>query len=150
MQDKFITIIAKLAKQAADKKEVPAGAIVIDKEGEIIGQGYNLSHSRKDVTEHAEIRALKQAFKKTGDWRLDGYTIMVNLEPCLMCLGAIVNARINKLIYFLDNPNFGSVASKLTKQQLKKLFPKLEIIKIEDKGKTHQLLKEFFGKLRNK
>ncbi|RLC37328.1 hypothetical protein DRH29_02475 [candidate division Kazan bacterium] len=146
--EKYINEIAKLAQKAFDKKEVPIGAIVINGQGNIIGRGYNLSHGRRDSTEHAEIRALRQAFRKVGDWRLDNCTLIVNLEPCLMCLGAVANARIKKIIYFLDDPLFGSVASKLTKKQLKKLFPKLEIEKVKDKDKTKGLLQKFFKKLR--
>ena len=150
MNQRYLKEIAKLARTAFNKKEVPAGAIIIDIDGVIIGKGYNLTHSKKDSTEHAEIRALKQAFRKQKDWRLDNCKLIVNLEPCLMCLGAIANARIKEVIYFLANPAFGSVESKLTKAQLKKLFPKLKVTKITDKGETKILLQEFFEGLRNK
>ena len=142
--------VQSLAQQAFIKCEIPVGAIVVDKSGQIIGRGYNLSHSKKDVVEHAEIRALKQAFKKTGDWRLDGCKLIVNLEPCLMCLGAIVNARVKEVIYFLADPQFGSVESRLTKKQLTKLFPKLTIKKVDDTGETKKLMQQFFQNLRDK
>ena len=142
--------VLALAKKAFQKKEIPVGAIVVDKTGRIIGRGYNLSHAKKSVLEHAEIRALRQAFKKIGDWRLDGCKLIVNLEPCLMCLGAITNARVSKLEYFLADPQFGSVESKLTKKQLVKLFPKLVIKKLDDAGETKQLIQEFFTQLRKK
>lgn len=148
--EKQIEEINRLAQKAFDKKEVPIGAIIIDNNGKIIGRGYNLAHAHKDSTEHAEIRALKSVFKHIGDWRLDKYTLIVNLEPCLMCLGAIANARIKKVVYFLDDPLFGSVESKLTSAQLKKLFPKLKVEKIKDKGETKKLLQDFFEKLRDK
>lgn len=141
-------IVLALAQKAFHKKEIPVGAIVIDKSGKIIGRGYNLSHSKKDVVEHAEIRALKQAFKKTGDWRLDDCKLIVNLEPCLMCLGAIANARIKEVIYYLADPQFGSVESRFTKKQLAKLFPRLIINKETDTGETKALLQQFFQKLR--
>lgn len=150
MTGNHIKEINKLAQKAFGKKEVPIGAIVIDNQGKIVGRGYNLAHSKKDSTEHAEIRALKQAFRRIDDWRLDKHTLIVNLEPCLMCLGAIANARIKKVIYFLDDPLFGSVESKLTEKQLKKLFPKLVIEKVKDKGETKKLLQDFFNNLRNK
>lgn len=148
MKKEYIKKISSLALTAFRKKEIPIGAIIIDKLGNIVAEGYNLTHSYKDSCQHAEIRALKQAFKKLNDWRLDNYTLIVNLEPCLMCLGAIHNARIKKVIYFLENPLFGSVVSKLTKPQLKKLFPKLSIEKVNDKNKTKLLLKKFFKNLR--
>lgn len=148
MEEKYKKKVASLAKKAFKRKEIPVGAIVVDKKGIIIGEGYNLTHYYKDSCQHAEIRALKQAFKKLNDWRLSDYTLIVNLEPCLMCLGAINNARIKKVIYFLENPLFGSVTNKLTKSQLKKLFPKLEIEKVSDKNKTKFLLQKFFKNLR--
>lgn len=148
MKKEYIKKISNLALTAFRKKEIPVGAIIVDKLGNIVAEGYNLTHSYKDSCQHAEIRALKQAFKKLNDWRLDNYTLIVNLEPCLMCLGAIHNARIKKVIYFLENPLFGSVVSKLTKSQLKKLFPKLSVEKVNDKNKTKLLLKKFFKNLR--
>jgi len=148
--EQYQKIVGGLARRAFQKKEIPVGAIVINKAGQIIGRGYNLSHSKKDVTEHAEIRALRQAFKKVGDWRLDGCTLIVNLEPCLMCLGAIANARVKEVIYFLADPQFGSVESRFTKKQLTRLFPKLTIKKVDDKGATKQLIRTFFTNLREK
>ena len=142
--------VFQLANKAFQKKEIPVGALVVDKSGQIIGRGYNLSHAKRDVVEHAEIRALRQAFKKTGDWRLDGCKLIVNLEPCLMCLGAIANARIKEVTYFLADPQFGSVESRLTKKQLAKLFPKLTIKKINDTGATKKLMQQFFQQLRTK
>lgn len=142
--------ILKLATKAFSKREIPVGAIVVDKTGQVIGRGYNLSHAKRDVTEHAEIRALKQAFKKIGDWRLDGCKLIVNLEPCLMCMGAITNARVGAVEYFLADPQFGSVESRFTKKQLEKLFPRLTIKKVADGGQTKALMQEFFGELRKK
>jgi len=143
-------IVGGLARRAFIRKEIPVGAIVVNKAGQIIGRGYNLSHAKKDVTEHAEIRALKQAFKKTSDWRLDGCKLIVNLEPCLMCLGAIANARVADIVYFLADPQFGSVESRFTQKQLVKLFPKLTMKKIGDAGETKKLMQQFFQKLRSK
>lgn len=142
--------VARLAHKAFVLDEVPVGVVVLNKSGEVIGRGYNLAHKHKNVLEHAETRALKQAFRKIGDWRLDDCTLVVNLEPCLMCLGAIANARIKKVIYFLADPQFGSVESKLTKKQLQKLFPKLTIEKVDDNGATKELMQSFFKKLRNR
>jgi tRNA(adenine34) deaminase len=148
--EQYQKIVLDLASKAFAKKEIPVGAIVIDKEGNIIGRGYNLSHGKKSVIEHAEIRALQQAFKKTGDWRLDGCKLIVNLEPCLMCLGAIAHSRIDEVIYYLADAQFGSVESRFTKKQLQKLFPKLKITKVDDQGITKELMQKFFGELRKK
>jgi len=143
-------IVLALAQKAFQKKEIPVGAIVVDKTGQIISRGYNLSHTKKDAIEHAEIRALKAAFKTTGDWRLDGCKLIVNLEPCLMCLGAIANARVQEVAYYLPDPQFGSVESRFTKKQLAKLFPRLIIKKEIDTGETKVLLQAFFKELRTK
>lgn len=150
MNSKHAQAVARLAQQAANKGEVPIGAIVVDRDGQIIGRGHNLTHSHRDATEHAEIRALRSAFHKLDDWRLDGCTMIVNLEPCLMCLGAIANARLDRVVYFLPDPAFGSVESRLTKPQLKKLFPRLTIEKMPDQGETKEFLQAFFKKLRSK
>ncbi|MBU1083433.1 nucleoside deaminase [Patescibacteria group bacterium] len=150
MQEIHIQKVLGLAQKAFVSSEIPVGAIVLDKSGKIIGKGYNLTHKHKSVLGHAELRALKQAFKKTEDWRLDGCTLMVNLEPCLMCLGAIANSRINKIVYFLADPQFGSVKTRFTSEQLQKLFPKLTIEQMDDMGATKELMQLFFKKLRSK
>ncbi|MBN2585387.1 nucleoside deaminase [Patescibacteria group bacterium] len=148
MDKTTISTVAKLARLAFSKKEVPIGAVILDAQGNIIGRGYNRMHGRKDATEHAEIMAIKQAAKRVGDWRLDGCHLVVNLEPCLMCLGAIANSRIKRVTYFLADSAFGSAESKLTPAQLKKLFPKLIIKKVADTGETKALLQQFFKQLR--
>jgi len=150
MEQKYIQTVHNLARKAFSKREIPVGAIVVDKDGKIIGRGYNLSHSKKSVVEHAEIRALEQAFKKIGDWRLDNCKLVVNLEPCLMCLGAIAYSRVGEVIYFLADPQFGSVESRFTKKQLQKLFPKLKVTKTDDQNVTAKLMRDFFVALRKK
>ncbi len=97
-----------LAKQASDLGEVPVGAVVYLGE-EVIGEGYNLRESQADPTAHAEIVALKQAAQHLGTWRLDGCAMAVTLEPCPMCAGALVNARIARLVYGATDPKMGCV-----------------------------------------
>lgn len=150
MDEQTINTVAKLARMAFLKKEVPVGAVVIDSKGRIIGGGYNRMHSQKDATQHAEMLAIRAAARKLGDWRLEGCRLVVNLEPCLMCLGAIANSRIKQVTYFLADPAFGSAESRLTTAQLKKLFPKLIIKRVADAGGTKALLQQFFRQLRKK
>ena len=150
MDKTIVNTVAKLAQSAFVKKEVPIGAVVIDAQGIIIGRGYNRIHGHKDATEHAEVRAIKQATKRLRDWRLDNCQLVVNVEPCLMCLGAIANSRIGQVTYFLADPAFGSIESRLSLAQLKKLFPKLIIKKVVDTGETKALLQQFFKQLRSK
>ena len=87
-----------LAKVAADKGDVPVGAIVVNEAGEILGTGQNLREQNNDPTAHAEIVALRNASEKFGSWRLDDLTIVVTLEPCAMCAGAILQSRIKRLV----------------------------------------------------
>lgn len=96
------------ARQAADAGEVPIGAVVY-RGGEVLAVAHNLRESRADPTAHAEILALKQAAAKLGVWRLDSCAIAVTLEPCPMCAGALVNSRIERLVYGVPDPKMGCV-----------------------------------------
>lgn len=97
-----------LAQQAAAMEEVPVGAVVYRGDA-ILGQGYNLRETEQDPTAHAEIIALRQAARALGSWRLEGCTLAVTLEPCPMCAGALVNARVPRLIYGARDPKMGCV-----------------------------------------
>ncbi|TDA95809.1 tRNA adenosine(34) deaminase TadA [Halomonas marinisediminis] len=92
--------------------EVPVGAVVVDAAGEILGVGYNAPVGGHDPSAHAEIRALRDASGRLGNYRLDGCTLYVTLEPCLMCTGAIIHARIARLVYAAAEPRSGMVESK--------------------------------------
>ncbi|MCE0734073.1 tRNA adenosine(34) deaminase TadA [Halomonas sp. G15] len=92
--------------------EVPVGAVVVDAAGEIIGAGYNAPVAGHDPSAHAEIRALRDAGARLGNYRLDGCTLYVTLEPCLMCTGAIIHARLARLVYGAAEPRSGMVESK--------------------------------------
>jgi tRNA(adenine34) deaminase len=98
-----------LANAAAAMAEAPIGCIVLNAEGEIIGRGHNRREIDSDPTAHAEIIALKQAAQSLGSWRLIGCTLVVTLEPCPMCAGAIVNARVDRLVYGASDPKAGAV-----------------------------------------
>ena len=94
----FMTEALRLAKEAASLGEIPVGAVVV-KDGEIIGRGYNLRENKKSATAHAEVLAIEEACKSLGGWRLSGCTLYVTLEPCPMCAGAIINSRIDKVVF---------------------------------------------------
>ena len=99
-----------LAEHAASIGEVPIGCVVVDDlSGELIGRGYNRRETDHDPTAHAEIIALRQAAGHRGHWRLTDCTLVVTLEPCPMCAGAIVNARVRRLVYGCDDPKAGAV-----------------------------------------
>jgi tRNA(adenine34) deaminase len=99
-----------LAAQAADAGEVPVGAVVV-KEGRIIGRGYNRPISSRDPTAHAEIVALRDAAASEGNYRLPGCDLYVTLEPCAMCVGAMVHARISRVVYGARDPKTGACGS---------------------------------------
>lgn len=110
MESRFMTRAIELAKMAADQGEVPVGAVVV-KEGKIIGEGYNMREQKCNALSHAETEAINNACKTLGDWRLDDCTIYVTLEPCPMCAGAIINARIKEIVFGAYDLNMGSLDS---------------------------------------
>jgi tRNA(adenine34) deaminase len=99
-----------LAKKAARKDEVPVGALIV-REGKIIARAYNQREIKKSPTAHAELLAIQKAAKKLGGWRLTGCTLYVTLEPCPMCAGAIVNARIQTVVFGAPDPKAGALGS---------------------------------------
>ena len=100
-----------LAEEAAAHGEVPVGCVISDSEGRIIGRGRNRRQEVRDATAHAELEAIRQACAALGDWRLEGCTLTVTLEPCPMCTGAIINARIPRVVFGAREPLSGSCGS---------------------------------------
>ena len=100
-----------LADRAARVGEVPVGCIIVNAQGEPIARAYNLREWSYDPTAHAEVVALRAASGHVGSWRLDGYTMYVTLEPCPMCAGALVNARISRVVWGCDDPKAGACVS---------------------------------------
>ena len=100
-----------LAQDAARAGDVPVGCVVLDAEGAVIGRGRNRREEMADATAHAEIEAIREACRAKGDWRLDGCTLVVTLEPCPMCTGAIINSRLSTVVYGAREPEFGSCGS---------------------------------------
>jgi tRNA(adenine34) deaminase len=137
----------KLAEQAFENDEVPVGAVILH-QGKVIGKGYNQRQMLNDPTAHAEILAITAAAESVADWRLTGCTLYVTLEPCLMCAGAIVLARIDRLVYGTDDPKAGAVKSLYQVLSDSRLNHQPEIrggVLADDCG---SLLSEFFRKQR--
>ena len=109
--EKYMRAALILAREAADHGEVPVGCVVVSSEGEIIGRGRNRREENSDATAHAEVEAIREACSALGGWNLSGCTLVVTLEPCPMCAGAIINARVSTVVYGAKEPYTGSVGS---------------------------------------
>jgi len=134
-----------LAKVAADKGDVPVGAIVVNEAGEILGTGQNLREQSNDPTAHAEVIAIRQAAEKTGSWRLDDLTIVVTLEPCAMCAGAIAQSRIKRLIFGAWDEKAGAVGSVMDVIRDPRALTKVEVITGIMEKECSQVLSDFFN-----
>jgi tRNA(adenine34) deaminase len=99
------------ARRALESGDVPVGAVVLDATGQVIGRGHNVRERDGDPTGHAELSALRRAARAVGEWRLSGCTLVVTLEPCTMCAGAIVLARLDRLVFGAFDPKAGAVGS---------------------------------------
>jgi tRNA(adenine34) deaminase len=134
-----------LAKVAADKGDVPVGAIVVNEAGEILGTGQNLREQNNDPTAHAEIVALRNASEKFGSWRLNDLTIVVTLEPCAMCAGAILQSRIKRLVFAAWDEKAGAVGSVMDVIRDPRALTKVEVITGIMEKECSDVLKDFFN-----
>ena len=137
-----------LAKVAADKGDVPVGAIVVNETGEILGTGQNLREQSNDPTAHAEIIAIRQAAEKIGSWRLDDLTLVVTLEPCAMCAGAILQSRIKRLVFGAWDEKAGAVGSVMDVIRDPRALTKSEVISGIMEKECSEVLSDFFNSKR--
>ena len=135
------------AARAAEEEEVPIGAVIVHN-GMVIGRGYNRTESLKDATAHAEILAIGSASEALGDWRLEESTLYVTLEPCPMCAGAIVQARIPRLVYATSDPKAGACGTLYDIVRDPRLNHQVEVITGVMAEESTALLKAFFQRLR--
>ena len=138
-----------LAEEAGAEGEIPVGAVIVDRNGAVIGRGRNRRESG-DPLGHAEILAIHEASRALGDWRLEGTTMVVTLEPCAMCAGALVNARVDRLIFGAFDPKAGFCGSLGNLVQDSRLNHRLEVIGGVEEERSRRLLQEFFRKLRTR
>jgi tRNA(adenine34) deaminase len=148
-QAQWMTEALALAEQAGAAGEIPVGAVIVDRDGEIMGRGSNRRESG-DPLGHAELIAIRQAAEVIGDWRLEGTTMVVTLEPCAMCAGALVNARVGKLIFGAFDPKAGFCGSLGNLVQDARLNHRLEVISGVEAEASRKLLQEFFQGLRKR
>jgi tRNA(adenine34) deaminase len=136
---------ASLADGTAD---VPIGAVVVDEAGEIIGRGHNEREATGDPTAHAEIVAIRQAAAAVGEWRLEGCTLVVTLEPCTMCAGAIVLARVDRVVFGAYDEKAGAVGSLWDVVRDRRLNHRPEVVGGVMADETGAVLRDFFGRHR--
>ena len=137
-----------LAQKAAESGEVPVGALIVAQNGLVIGSGYNLCETEQDATLHAEMIALRQASAALGRWRLTGCTIYVSLEPCPMCAGALVAARLERLVYAAADPLSGAAGSVFDITDAPKSRHRLKVTGGLLATEATALLQEFFQRRR--
>lgn len=140
----FMREALALASAAANVDEAPVGAIVV-LEGAVIGKGYNAPIARSDPTAHAEVIAIREAANTLGNYRLAGATLYVTLEPCVMCAGALVHARIDRLVFGARDLRFGGVRSKFRLADSDLLNHRVEIIEGVCAAEATLLLQRFFS-----
>lgn len=140
----FMMEALKEAKESLEKEEPPVGA-VITKDGKIISRGHNLRESLQDPTAHAEIIAIRSAASILGSWRLIDCTIYVTLEPCIMCAGAMVLARIKRLVYGAKDPKAGAAGSLMNILNDKRLNHQVEVNMGILEAECGEIIREFFS-----
>ena len=146
-EEKFMKEAIRQAKKAYALREVPIGCVIVY-EGKIIARGYNRRNTDKNTTSHAEINAIRKASKKLGDWRLEGCTLYVTLEPCQMCAGAIVQARIDKVVIGSMNPKAGCAGSVLNLLEMDGFNHKVEVERGVLEEECSTMLSGFLKELR--
>jgi len=145
---KFMSLAIEQALEARSEGEVPIGAVVV-KDGEVIGKGRNAKAVAKTATSHAEIIAIEDASKNTGDWRLDECSLYVTVEPCLMCAGTIIHSRIRNVVFGVPEPKFGGVISLANTFDIQGLNHKVNYRHGIFEDEIREMLKSFFRDLRN-
>ena len=147
--EKFMKEAIRQAKKAEAIGDVPIGCVIVS-EGRIIARGYNKRNKNKTVLAHAELLAMSKACKKTGDWRLEDCTMYITLEPCQMCAGAIVQARIPRVVIGSMNPKAGCGGSVLNLLQMKEFNHQVQVTRGVLEEECSEMLSAFFRKLRQK
>jgi len=145
----FMKEALKEAKIAYEIGEVPVGCVIV-KDNEIIARAHNLKEFKNSVTAHAEILAINKAADTFNNWRLDGCTMYVTLEPCAMCMGAIMQSHISNVYYAVSDKMMGACGSKISLFEYNFQNPSINVVKGLCENESLELIKDFFINLRNK
>ena len=148
-QERYMKEAIRQAKKAQALEEVPIGCVIVSN-GKIIARGYNRRNTDKNTLSHAELNAIRKAGKKLGDWRLEGCTMYVTLEPCQMCAGAIVQARIPRVVMGSMNAKAGCAGSVINLLQMKAFNHQVEIQRDVLREECSAILQDFFREMREK
>ena len=147
--EKYMKEAIRQAKKARVLEEVPIGCVIVS-DGKIIARGYNRRNTDKNTLSHAELNAIRKASKKLGDWRLEGCTMYVTLEPCQMCAGALVQSRIDEVVIGSMNPKAGCAGSVLNLLEVEGFNHKVKITRGVLEEECSTMLSDFFKELREK
>ena len=147
--EKFMKYAIRQAKKAGAIGDVPIGCVIVH-EGKIIARGYNKRNKNKTVLAHAELLAMSKACKKIGDWRLEECTMYITLEPCQMCAGAIVQARIPRVVIGSMNPKAGCGGSILNLLEMQEFNHQVNVTRGVLNQECSEMLSDFFRELRRK
>lgn len=147
-REKYMSAALELAREAAAAGEIPVGCVIV-KDGEIIGRGRNRREEERSALAHAEVEAIAEACKALGDWRLDDCALFVTLEPCPMCTGAIINARVGEVVYGAKEENTGSCGSIINLFE-ENYGHKPRVYGSVLKEECAAVMRDFFEKLRKK
>ncbi|MCD8011468.1 MAG: tRNA adenosine(34) deaminase TadA [Lachnospiraceae bacterium] len=146
---KYMKAALKQAEKALTLGEVPIGCVIVC-DGRIVGRGYNRRNTNKTTLAHAELVAIDRASRKLGDWRLEGCTLYVTLEPCQMCAGAIVQSRIDRVVVGTMNPKAGCAGSILNILQMSAFNHQVELVTGVLREECTEILQTFFKELRER
>jgi tRNA(adenine34) deaminase len=148
--EEFMEVALEEARKAYQKGEVPIGCVIVNEEGSIIGRGHNLRETGNDPTLHAEMIAIREAAERIGGWRLTNCTLYTTLEPCPMCAGAIVQARIDTVIYGATDPKAGCGGTLLNLLTEDRFNHQCQVVSGVLEEECRSILTQFFQKLRKK
>ena len=151
MKDSFYMAIAlEEAEKAAQIDEVPVGAVLVDKDGQIIAQAHNQPITLCDPSAHAEMLALRMGGERTSNYRLTGATLYATIEPCVMCMGAIIHARLSRIVYGAEDPKWGGAGSLYNFASDERLNHNLKVVSGVCRDEARQIIRSFFRNKRSK